>query len=107
MRHVNIVERPGEPYSFAAVNRQTGDILLRLSDRDALLGLCRRLGWTVHDEKSERVTDSYAPDGQKLAATRRGHHQANRRLGGASKYTSAHRRRSFGNRSARAPGDSD
>jgi hypothetical protein len=48
MRHVKIVERAGETYSYAAVDLQTGDVLLRLSDPGALADLCHRLEWAVH-----------------------------------------------------------
>src|SRR5437763_12131279 len=33
MRRVPIVEKPNETYSYAAVDQQTGDVPLRLSDR--------------------------------------------------------------------------
>jgi hypothetical protein len=33
MRHIKIVERRGETYSYAAVDQKTGEIPLRLSDR--------------------------------------------------------------------------
>ena len=52
MRRVLIVEKPNETYSYAAVDQQTGEVLLRLSDRHALVALCQRLEWTV-EEKSE------------------------------------------------------
>jgi len=37
MRNVQIVDCPDGSYRYAAVDRQTGDFLLRLSDRAALL----------------------------------------------------------------------
>lgn len=47
MRRVKIIERPRETYSYAAVDQQTGEIPLRLSERADLVALCRRLGWVV------------------------------------------------------------
>ena len=52
MRRVLIVEKPNETFSYAAVDQQTGEVLLRLSDRHALVALCQRLEWAV-EEKSE------------------------------------------------------
>jgi hypothetical protein len=52
MRRVLIVEKPNETFSYAAVDQQTGEVLLRLRDRHALVALCQRLEWTV-EEKSE------------------------------------------------------
>ena len=89
MRYVTLIESPGEiTYPFVAVDRQTGDTLLRLADRAALLALCHRLGWTVHQ------------DWQCAGELRRQHEQrparfgmANWRLGGQSAYRMARRRR--------------
>ena len=53
MRRVRIVERPGETYTYAAVDRETGEVPLQLADRAALIALCERLGWAVHEEKRE------------------------------------------------------
>ena len=50
MRRVRIVERPGETYTYAAVDRETGEVPLQLADRAALIALCERLGWAVHEE---------------------------------------------------------
>jgi hypothetical protein len=44
MRRVQIVEKPNETYSYAAVDQQTGEVLLRLRDRHALVALCERWG---------------------------------------------------------------
>jgi hypothetical protein len=57
MRRVQIVEKPTETYSYAALDRQTGEVLLRLSDRHALIALCQRLEWAV-EEKSTRETSN-------------------------------------------------
>ena len=90
MRHIKIVERRGETYSYAAVDQKTGEIPLRLSDRATLIALCGRLGWAVH-EASKFASQAGAPNMQQRAATR--HTTRRHRLGGASKYTSARRRR--------------
>ena len=50
MRHIKIVERLGETYSYAAVDQKTGEIPLRLPGRATLIALCGRLGWAVHEE---------------------------------------------------------
>ena len=44
MRRVEIIKKPGETYGYAAVDLETGDIPLRLTDLATLIGLCRRLG---------------------------------------------------------------
>jgi len=87
MRHIKIVERLGETYSYAAVDQKTGEIPLRLPDRAALIALCGRLGWAIHEES--KSANMRAPQ---AAAGRRRSHTRRRRLGGASKYTSARRR---------------
>ena len=43
MRRVKIIERPRETYSYAAVDQQTGEIPLRLSERADLVALV--VGW--------------------------------------------------------------
>jgi hypothetical protein len=96
MRRVKIVERPSETYPYAAVDQKTGEIPLRLPDRATLIALCGRLGWTVHEESTRAGKDA-ADLQQRIGVrgtgytARRGDHR--RRLGGASKYTSAYRPR--------------
>ena len=51
MRRVRIIERAGETYTYAAVDRETGEVPLQLADRAALVALCERLGWVIHEEK--------------------------------------------------------
>ena len=51
LRRVRIIERTGETYTYAAVDRDTGEVPLQLTDRAALVALCRRLGWAVHQNK--------------------------------------------------------
>jgi hypothetical protein len=69
MRHIKIVERRGETYSYAAVDQKTGEIPLRLSDRATLIALCGRLWWAVHEE-SKFASQAGAPNMQQRAATR-------------------------------------
>jgi hypothetical protein len=48
MRRVTIVKKPNEiTYCYVAVDQDTGEVPLRLTDRDELIALCYRLGWTV------------------------------------------------------------
>lgn len=54
MRNVQIVDCPDGNYRYAAIDRQTGDFLLRLSDRAALLALCKRLDWVLHEQSKPR-----------------------------------------------------
>jgi hypothetical protein len=57
MRRVQIVEKLNETYSYAAVDQQTGEVPLRLSDRHALVALCHRLGWAIEEKsRSTRKT---------------------------------------------------
>jgi len=66
MRRVQIVEKPNETYSYAAVDQQTGEVPLRLSDRHALVALCQRLGWAVEEKsKSARETRPRQRTGQR------------------------------------------
>jgi hypothetical protein len=53
MRHVKIIERPNETYPFAAIDQQTGEIPLRLTERGDLVALCDRLGWVVREDFTE------------------------------------------------------
>jgi len=92
MRHIKIVERLGETYSYVAVDQRTGEIPLRLPDRATLIALCGRLGWAIHEE-SKSANQACAPRMQQRAAGRTARRH---RLGGASKYTSARGRRRRG-----------
>lgn len=47
MRTVKIVEQPDRSHPHAAVDTETGSVVLKHQDDYALIGLCRRLGWTV------------------------------------------------------------
>ena len=66
MRHIKIVERLGETYSYAAVDQKTGEIPLRLPGRATLIALCGRLGWAVHEE-SKSASQACAPNMQQRA----------------------------------------
>jgi hypothetical protein len=91
MRRVKIIERAGEIYPYAAVDQQTGEVPLRLSDRAALVALCHRLGWAV-DEETDREGVSYhqRTDDHRRARRCGG---ARRRVGGASSFTSERKRK--------------
>jgi hypothetical protein len=52
MRTVKIVEQPDRSHPHAAVDTETGSVVLKHQDDYALIGLCRRLGWTVELEKT-------------------------------------------------------
>jgi hypothetical protein len=87
MRHVKVITRTGEgSYRYAAVDCQTGDVLLQLSEAAALLALCQRLEWEVE----QAAASSRQPKG-KHRGTQCG--KPKRRVGGSSKYTIARRRR--------------
>jgi len=83
MRRVRIIERAGETYTYAAVDRETGEVPLQLADRAALVALCERLGWVIHEEKR-------AGGPPRTGERHRSHPR--RRVGGSSKYTSARKR---------------
>ena len=84
MRRVRIIERAGEIYTYAAVDRETGEVPLQLADRAALIALCERLGWAVHEETR---ADKPREERQRIGERHRTHRR--RRVGGSSKYTSA------------------
>ena len=86
MRRVRIIERAGETYTYAAVDRETGEVPLQLADRTALVALCERLGWAVHEKKRAGPRDAR----QRTNERHRSHPR--RRVGGSSKYTSARKR---------------
>jgi hypothetical protein len=47
MRRIEIVEEPDQPYKWAAIDRDTRQSLLRLSDLYQLRDVCGRLEWEV------------------------------------------------------------
>jgi hypothetical protein len=49
MRRVEIVEEPGQPYRWIAIDLVTRQPLLRLSDLHQLRDVCFRLEWKVVD----------------------------------------------------------
>ena len=80
MRRVRIVEKPNETYSYAAVDKQTGEVPLRLRDRHALVALCQRLGWTVEEKsKSARETRPKVGEATKFISPRK--HQQRSHVG--------------------------
>jgi hypothetical protein len=97
MRRVKIIERPNETYLFAAIDQATGEVPLQLADRAALVAICGRLGWTIQDDSQPngipRAADSSQPISERHRA-RRPAKPVRHRLGGATKYTSARKRRS-------------
>lgn len=87
MRQVSIIESPESSYRYAAVDRQTGDVLLRLSDPTALAALCHRLEWVVHEGPRSKGS----PSADSRERNQWGRHRG--RVGGFTNYTSARRRR--------------
>jgi hypothetical protein len=51
MRKVEIVEEPGQPYRWIAIDLVTRQPLLRMSDLHQLRDVCFRLEWRVVDVK--------------------------------------------------------
>jgi hypothetical protein len=64
MRCVKIVQQPNKTYPYAAVDQQTGGVVLRHHDEVALIGLCRRLEWNVDDAEQEREMRAGRPAAQ-------------------------------------------
>jgi hypothetical protein len=97
MRCVKIIKRPNETYPFAALDQATGEIPPQLADRADLVALCGRLGWTIQDDSQRagitRAADLPQPISERYWA-RRPAKPVRHRLGGATKYTSARKRRS-------------
>jgi hypothetical protein len=87
MRCIKIITRANAVYRYAAVDQQTGDIPLQLSDRPALVALCQRLGWTIQGEKSS-VENSAGVDKRKQRRWGR----VRARVGGATKFISPRKR---------------
>ena len=98
MRRVRIIERAGETYTYAAVDRETGEVPLQLADRAALVALCERLGWVIHEEKRAGGPRDVRPRTDERHRT-----HPRRRVGGSSKYTGARKRqRDLASRAASA-----
>jgi len=106
MRHVKIVERPNETYPFAAIDQQTGEIPLRLTERGDLVALCDRLGWVVQEDSQSAGAARAADLPQRIGERYRARGPGNRmrhRQGGATKFTSARKRQ---REAQRAPAES-
>ncbi len=74
MRRVDLIESQGETYRYAAVDRETGAVLLRLSDRAALVALCERLEWVLDAElKARKGRGLDAADSRKRTSDHRAH----------------------------------
>jgi hypothetical protein len=57
MRKVKIVPRPSRSHPHAAVDLETGSVLLKHQDDYALIALCRRLGWTIaHEQRTSEFS---------------------------------------------------
>ena len=97
MRRVRIIERAGEIYSYAAVDRETGEVPLQLADRAALVALCERLGWAIQEKKRANKPR----DGRPRTGGRHRSHPR-RRVGGSSKYISARKRQRDGTSGTRS-----
>src|SRR6478609_9353019 len=92
MRRVQIVEKLNEAYSYAAVDQQTGEVPLRLSDRHALVALCQRLGWAV-EEKSKSARERRPADLRQRTERHRTHRsRAIPRAGAVTKVISPRKR---------------
>jgi hypothetical protein len=104
MRHVKIIESPNETYPFAAIDQQTGEIPLRLTERDDLVALCDRLGWVVQEDSQSagaaRAADLPQRIGERYRARRPGN-RVRHRQGGATKFTSARKRQRAAQRASR------
>jgi hypothetical protein len=104
MRRVKIIERPNETYTFAAIDQQTGEIPLQLTERGDLVALCGRLGWVVQEDSQSagaaRTADLPQRIGERHRARRPGD-RVRHRQGGATKYTSARKRRREAQRASR------
>jgi hypothetical protein len=57
MRRVEIVEQPGQPYRWIAIDLVTRQPLLRMSDPHLLRDVCFRLEWKVADVKRTLAKD--------------------------------------------------
>ena len=55
MRRIEIVEEPDQPYKWAAIDRDTRQSLLRLSDLYQLRDVCGRLEWEVVEARRKSV----------------------------------------------------
>jgi hypothetical protein len=54
MRRIEIVEEPNQTYKWTAIDQDTRQSLLRLSDLYQLHDVCDRLEWKVVDVKRRR-----------------------------------------------------
>jgi hypothetical protein len=54
MRCVKIVQQSNKTYPYAAIDQQTGGVVLQHRDEVELIALCRRLEWNMDDAERER-----------------------------------------------------
>jgi hypothetical protein len=54
MRTVKIVQQPSRSHPHAAVDLETGSVVLQHQDDYALVALCRRLGWIIAIENTAK-----------------------------------------------------
>ena len=54
MQHLKIVQQLDKTYPCAAIDQQTGGVVLRHHDDVELLALCHRLEWKMDDAERER-----------------------------------------------------
>ena len=54
MQHLKIVQQRDKTYPCAAIDQQTGGVVLRHHDDVELLALCHRLEWKMDDAERER-----------------------------------------------------
>jgi hypothetical protein len=97
MRRVKIIERPNETYTFAAIDQQTGEIPLQLTERGDLVALCDRLGWVVQEDSQSAGAARAADLPQRIGERHRARRPGNRvrhRQGGAQALGSAGERHS-------------
>jgi hypothetical protein len=73
MRRVKIVFEEGKLYSYAAVDQQTGEVVLRWHDRETLVALCDRLGWKIiqaHPRRSNSQQTIMTPSDNSVPSDR-------------------------------------
>jgi hypothetical protein len=56
MRKIEIGEEANSQRRWTAIDKKTGEVVLRLHDQDQLRNVCRSLGWEIAEAQGQKRT---------------------------------------------------
>jgi hypothetical protein len=56
MRKIEIGEESNSQRRWTAIDKKTGEVVLRLHDQDQLRNVCRSLGWEIAEAQGQKRT---------------------------------------------------